>query len=511
MLNRLYSWYGKKTVWAVAAVVLILVVSGIVVAQNANQNGDATEEQLPVVKVATVQEIASKDSITLIGTVRAVDEAQLQSEVGGRVTSVTVALGDYVQAGQILGQQENAAQRAAVLQAQGAYEAALASAQQGSVSIDEAQNAVTSAKNSLIAADKSAYTTASGVLLNTIDDFFANPESTLPGLRISGKAYTQTLNAERYALNQTMQSWKMQTNTATVNSNVQQHAQIAQENIKRVLTIVDILIELVNAEDTTTTLNGVAIESYNAILLADRTSLNSALTSLQSGITTLNASQEALNKAQIGGGSQESSVANAQVKQALGSLRAAQANLEKTIFRTPIAGTINALSVHVGDYIGAFTNVAKVANNNALEISTFVGETDLNRITVGQTVVIEGNYEGVVTNVAPGIDTATQKSEVKIATETSELTNGDTVSIVLTAENLENQIDTLLLPITAIKFNAENGSVYTVEEQVLVAHEVTLGKLKGSFIEVHDGVDPSFEIVLDARGLSAGAKVSVTK
>ena len=142
ILEQLYNWYGKKTVWIVISIVVALCVLGIVFAFS--QKDVAVEEnvQLPLVKTTLVSQIAAGDTISLIGTVRALNEAQIESEVSGRVTQVPVTLGQTVKAGQIIAQQENASQRAAVLQAEGVYEAALASAQQSSLGVDSAQTSL---------------------------------------------------------------------------------------------------------------------------------------------------------------------------------------------------------------------------------------------------------------------------------------------------------------------------------------------------------------------------------
>lgn len=510
ILTKLYSWYGKRTVLITATVIVVLAIAGVIFTFLQKSMPENTEPILPIVKVATISNIISNDSISLVGTVRAVSEADIESEVSGRITSVSVSLGETVQAGKIIAQQENASQRAAVLQAEGVYEAALAAAQQSGVSVEEARNMLTTAQNNFISSYTSAYTTANSVLLTTIDDFFANPESNIPGLRIAGRGYTQTLNKQRTSFVSLMNEWKQRTATLSSTSNLSEASVYAEGNIKQLITMIDIFIILVNDQDSETTVSGVAVESYNSTLLTDRATLNTALSALQTNKTALVAAQENLSKAQIGGGAQLSSAANAQVKQALGALRAAQANLNKTIFRSPISGTVNSLNVSAGDYIGAFTKIAKIANNNGLEISTFVGESDLTRVTVGDEVLIENKFVGVVTHIAPGVDSVTQKSEVKIATETSKLTNGETVSVILQGVSSEKET-MLLIPITAVKFSAEDGAVFSVTNNALVAHEVLIGNVRGSYVEILSGLDSAMEIVLDVRGLSEGTQVETTQ
>jgi len=56
--------------------------------------------------------------VSLVGTVRAVSEAQIQAERGGRVTSVRVKAGDFISAGTIIATLENASEYASLLQAE---------------------------------------------------------------------------------------------------------------------------------------------------------------------------------------------------------------------------------------------------------------------------------------------------------------------------------------------------------------------------------------------------------
>ena len=213
-------------------------------------------------------------------------------------------------------------------------------------------------------------------------------------------------------------------------------------------------------------------------------------------------------RAEIAGTGLEVSASEAQVKQALGQLRTAEANLEKTIFRSPISGTLNQLAVEVGDFVNMFETIARVANNDALEVTAFVNESERNRIAVGDGVVIAGKYDGVITNIAPTVDPVTRKVEVQIGTETTELTNGDSVSITLNGST--SAIDEIVIPITALKVETDRIVVFTVSnENTLIANEVSEGPIVGSSIVIRNGLTPDMEIVLDARGRNEGDKVSL--
>ncbi len=506
MLSKFYSWYGRKAVWSVMGVIAVLLVAGLIF-KLSNGVEEPQSEVFPVVEVATVAELGGASSLTLLGTVKSVSEANIETEAAGRVTSVPVSLGATISAGSVIATLENASERAAVLQAEGAYEATLASASVGDISVDQAQTAVQSAKDTAKNSLQGAYTTVNNTFFTVIDDLYNNPTSPLPTPLITDDNRS-FLASERAAFRTILPEW--QNNVTTLNdSGISAEINNSIANSQRTLVLVDSFLGTLRKKETET-LNGVAVETIIDGLIGARTSLTNSIAALEAAQSSLRSAEDSLEQARLGGTNENNSVANAQIKQALGALRAAQANLAKTIVTSPIAGTVNSLNVSVGDFVGAMAPVAKVANNNALEVTVFVGDSDREAITVGSPVTIDGKYPGVVTHIGAGIDAVTQKTEVKVATETTELTNGATVSVALqTTATDEAETTTIMLPITAVKFSAENGSVLTVVDEHIVEHAVEVGQVRGSQVEIINGVTPNMAIIVDTRGLTSGAKVEV--
>lgn len=461
-----------------------------------------TEEQAslpPTVFVGTLADVQNGDSASFVGTVRAISEAEIQSEVSGRITSVNVQAGDFVSAGTVLATIENTAQQAALLQAEGAYEAALAAAAQSEVSLEDAQNAA-------ISAYRTAYTSAYGVVLTSVDQFFSDPNSRLvPGLRISTDGNSTYLNNTRRDLTGIFEKWRQDANGLDASDNLVAYLNEAEQYTRTIIQMVDVFIAAVSSADPDDTLDGVSFSSFASDLTAARATLNGILTSLANA-------EENLNRARIGGTQNtDVSLANAQVKQALGALRSAQANYEKTIFRSPISGTVNSLQVNVGDFISAFTQIAEVANNDALQVSIFAGESDLAQFSLGKSVTINNTVLGTVTSIAPAVDAVTQKTEIKIAAESAELTNGSTVTIRIDTTKEPQNNGPMKVPLTAVRFTAEDGFIFTVENGELVEHPVIVGDILGSLVVLESGIEADTVFVLDARGLTAGQNVEAVR
>ena len=207
--------------------------------------------------------------------------------------------------------------------------------------------------------------------------------------------------------------------------------------------------------------------------------------------------------------------AEANVTQARGALQSAYAALENTLLRTPIAGTVSTFNVARGDFVNALEIVAVVANVRALEIEAFVSDAARARIAVGQSVVIDGQYEGVVTSAAPGLDPTTKKARVTVGVgDNTALVNGAYVSMTFMADPVAmdavSDQSEFVIPITAVKVLPRGLAVFTVTtEGMLEAQSITEGPIVGSKMIVREGLTADMAIVTDVRGLKEGDAVRI--
>lgn len=464
---------------------------------------------LPQVTLTSLQAETAGSNISLIGSVRAEAEAALTAEVSGQVTSVPVTLGAVVRPGQVIATLENRSERAAVTQAEGVYDAAVAAASQNNLGLDTTERALTQSKQQAISAIKAAYTTVNSTIRTNVDQFFSNPTtSSVPGLRIDGN--TQFLNSTRVQFQTILPAWENSSNALTVSDNLIPSLQAAYQHTELALAMVD---EFILAFSDRSNQNDARfdIPSIQATFTNLRSNLLRTLSDLESAeIRIADATTQVAQTEQTTIGGTNSS-ADAQIKQALGSLQAAQANLAKTIIRSPITGTITALNVRTGDFINSGATLATVANTNALEIITFAGQSERAAFAVGDTVRIDEVAEGRVTAISPAINQATGKTEIRIYTNSDELTNGDTVRVQTTSTaSTPVTTATRFIPITAVKFTANSSSVLRVDEMnTLYEQPVTLGAIRADQVEIVAGLAPEDSFVKDARGITAGDKVGI--
>ena len=511
MINVQYFKKFKNNIYAQAiAAVLVTLAVALFIRYGGTKDSVAEDPVLPAVKVSSAAALANPDTVSLIGTVRAFTEAQITAEQSGRVTSVTAELGGRVAAGQVIATLENASERAAVLQAQGVYEAALAASAQSGVGVSESKTALENAENNAVSTFRQSYNSANNIVFGSIDTFFSNPQGTIPGLKIDGNA--SYLNGERVAFQSILKEWQSRSSQINTNSNLRTELQYARTQTERTIAFVDSFITIFNSGRNIGGYTEAELQSFSASFTQLRSQLINNRSAIDSALTTLSSGEDAIRRAEIASSGGTVSASDAQIKQALGSLRAAQANLAKTILRSPISGTVNSLDIKLGDFVNSFDTVSVIANNNALEIVTYVGDLEKDQISEGETVLIEGEYEGIITQIAPAVDQQTKKTEVRIATDNTNIANGDTVRITKQATSTSVAKDSALyIPITAIKFETTDGSVFVVENDMLVSKPVKIGIVRGSRVEILEGLSDTDEFVLDARGLSAGTKVQVNR
>ena len=107
-------------------------------------------------------------------------------------------------------------------------------------------------------------------------------------------------------------------------------------------------------------------------------------------------------------------------------VKEAGANLAKTTIYAPVDGVISKLSVELGDRIlgtsqMAGTEIMRISNMSAMEVSVDVNESDINRVSIGDQADIEidafqnQKFKGEVTEIA--------SSSSVVGTSTDQVTN----------------------------------------------------------------------------------------
>ncbi len=505
----LWTRYRGLTPWKQWAIAIAAVVALFFLLSLGGGEPAATQNQLRTVELKSIGSLSGTgDGRTIIGTVRSVTEADLMAQTGGTVRAVNTRVGAYVAAGTVIASLDNASEAAQVTQAEGAYEAALAARAITSIQAGSAETSLEEAEASARNTYRSAFTTVD-VEMDTVDMFFSGPYFA-PSLN-TGTA-GGNLNERMAEVNERMRSWRYDLDSADT-ANPEALLNQAYADVQFISVFLTDLARSVNSD------NSSATADQRAALASTRATINGLVSSLSAARDSFNAKKSAAAVAATQSHSSASGTASADasVKSALGSLQAAKANFERTVVRAPISGTVNFLPIRVGDYVTAFTHVATVAQNGALEIVAYVSEDDRALISAGDTVQVEGNLEGIVTSIAPALDPVTKQIEVRVAVEAAAdgadaLVNGQSVRITLSgaAPEVTEVSGPIYLPLTSVKLRGDERLIFTIgEDGRLKANPVEIGEVMGDRILVETALDPALRVVVDARGLAEGQQVNV--
>lgn len=520
--RSLWQTIKQKKFTLLLAIVLLAVLALLYMSLQKNENVQK-ESALKEVRLATAATIAAEaDYLPLSGLVRSVNEVNIKTEASGVIKAVYKKLGDYVSAGGVIAVIDNEAQKNEVNRA-------YASLQSAESQFVIGQSGLTEAKQLLINSLKSAYTTADDAVYNQLDKFYENPNSENPKFRYSypvgGTSYSfdYSTNFEtlfdlykrRLEMGKMLIDWKGRLLVANLQSadyeTLRLEVEKARANLQYVGETLNQASQLINSISVEDASHRQVIDGYKATLSGARSAINGSISSLLAGLEGYNAKRAAYESSDDLLTSGEAAVA-----QARAAYEAAKINLEKTYVRSPIAGTINSLSISLGDYVSPTQQAAFVSNNGSLEIVAYVTENERSAIEIGAPVVVDGLYTGKVVSLAPALDPITKKIEVKIvlsgAEKKTDIVNGQSVSLEIARaqnKNVLTESEYLPIPLSAVKILPDKMVVFAVStSSELVALPIEEGPIDGDKILIK-GLSADQAFVTDARGLREGEKVKI--
>jgi RND family efflux transporter MFP subunit len=510
---------SRRMKYLFAFIFIIAIAVGIKFAGDNNLPTVETNEKNRTVTLSTVATLSEgTTALPILGTVTSSSEATIRAESSGKIVRVEKRLGDFVSAGDTIAYFENSAERAAVLQAEGAYTAAKIGGQISSINKGGAGNSLSEAKAQALNTISAAYSAMDNAVRTKTDAVWRDPQQTDPTFlaTVPDSEMINKLTGNRISIENLLRARQTKNAKLTNSSDLVAELSLVESEEKILRDYLDTLSSLLSRAIPGASANQGAIDGYRSNVALARSEINGSLSSVTGARNALNAALSQSQVAEQNSGSAESnagSIADSQIQSALGLLRGAQSRLEKTIIRSPISGTLNSLSINTGDFVSPFSPVAVVSNNGALEVLAYVTEDDARELTVGSRVGIGETAAGVITRIAPAIDPLTKKIEVKIGITAGEKTliNGQSVNVKATRQaRTVNGNGMIKIPLSALKLTPSGPIVFTVSaSSTLVGHSVKEGALLGDRIVINRGLTPEMKIVIDARGLQEGMSVAV--
>lgn len=511
-IKRAINWLKntRLRVKVIAGAVLVFVLIGIGFNLGGSTEDERAENSIPTVELKSAREIAtSLDPLPLVGNVRSTTEATVLTEAAGRITGVYASLGQFVGRGALIAEIENSSERASVLQAEANLARVVGSSEDQQ--LESAAAGLRSAQESSLATILSAYATVQDAIRQKADQTFTNPTNVAAEyvLNTTDSALEGRIESERANIQRILNRQQQSGAVLTTSSNLDAELTLALEEMKSVRAYLDLLVDSISKAVPDSENSASDITTFQTNVTAGRSSIIGTISSIATSKENLAAKRAALevaeNSLESSGGAKRQDVLAAEA-----SLAAARAALEKKRVRAPFAGTINSLPLEVGEFVSTFEPAVTIANNGILEVRTYITERDKEFVSVGQEVTSVSGITGTITSVAPALDPITKRIEVRIALdeESGEITNGQSLRLLVERKDTNVEVTTPFVPLTAISFEGNDPYVFGVStENTLIALPVELGTIIGERIEVI-GIDVDLPIVVDARGFIAGQKVN---
>lgn len=504
----------SRWLWIIAAVAVIgvgfLAFTLVEPTRLLRADADGVGAQDSQVAVAALGDLTAE--ATASGYVQASRETRLSLGVSGVVDKVTVAVGDEVQAGDVLVQLDTAALERSLANAElslaiqeanlqdlldGTSAAELASAQ---ASVASAQANLEKVQAGATAADVQAARASLAAAQAAYDKLLAGPDSETiaqaqaslnnaeAALRQAQSAYDRV--ADRPDVGMTQQALELEQAT-----NNYQSARASYNQAMQPASNDQIQQARANVDQARANLQKLLASPTPAELTAAESQVAQA--------------QAQLETAMQGASAAKVDTAQAQVEQARLNVQEAQATLAKGSLTAPFDGTITAVHISEGELASGLA--VEIADTTRLQVALNVDEVDVGELALGQPAVVtletwpDHEIQGEIASIAPRSNessSALVSYEVLVNLGQTELP----VRIGMSAEAdliTAARTGVLLAPTAAITPDREAGKYYvnrvrTGADGVRTTErvEVTIGLKDGNWTEITSGLRAGDEVVI---------------
>lgn len=211
------------------------------------------------------------------------------------------------------------------------------------------------------------------------------------------------------------------------------------------------------------------------------------------------------------------SLAEAEIEKAKVSLSLSKQKLSKTKIVSPLSGVARDKKVTAGDYVRNGSPLLKVIQIDPIKLNFTVPEKDIGRLKTGQEVQFkvdpfpDKEFKGKLSIIYSTLDekSRTLQIEANVPNPTGLLIPGLFTQALLYTSAPKT---TLVIPITAILYEAEHTTVFIVEKGKAVEKSIRLGVTYGDVMEVLEGLQKGDMVVVAGhQNLANGVRVNVAR
>lgn len=455
--------------------------------------------------------------VVVTGTTKPVQSLELAFQNGGIVRSVTAKVGDAVRLGQILARVDSSELLAKLSEAEAnikAQEAKLAELKAGTrgeelqiylAKKDRAEETLNSAKQNLINELVSAYAKADDAVRSRVDQFFANPQTTAPQLTLLVAPQLKIdLELQRRVAEIDLEEFLKLAKSAGGALDIKALATSAKIYLNSFAGLLNNAALAVNSTAPTPTLMQTTLNAWRADIANARTSINASISSLSAALQNLKTAENDLNIAerelalkQAGATFEQIQAQEAAVLQARAQAQNIQAQIGKTVLRSPINGVVSKQDAKLGQIAAANQPLITVITPNQLKIEANIPEVDIGAIKLGDAVTVnfdaftDTDFKGTVAFIDPAetIIDGVVNFKVKITLNDADprFKSGLTASLAI---QTISKADALALPQFAILENDEGIFVRKARQDgTIIDTPVELGiRSRDGYVEILSGL-----------------------
>jgi RND family efflux transporter MFP subunit len=494
MRNKFKSfldWVRNHKIWSIIIAIIIILIAWYFI-KNSSENTVYTE--------ISVTRGSLSEIVSVTGNVKPLSDVNLAFERGGRVANINVAVGGGVYSGQNLVSVSNADLLANLDQAKANLKKVQASFGD---SAEQKDLTLSQTKISLSNTIKDSYTKADDALRNKIYSLFNDPAKYNAKLAFAANTFLQEdIEEGKDDVGEALDSWYRILTKTDISLDLETNYNVAKTNLTSLKSLLDKCAEAVNGLSTDDSgITQTQIDTWKLNISTARTNINAAVDTLVNSFDSYNNANLAVKI------SKNSTLAEeANIEQAEAGVASAEAELAKTIIRSPINGIVTNVDVKLGEIVPANKNIISVISYGDYEVESFVPEADIAKVKVGNkastTLDAYGNgidFETTVIKIDPAatvIDgVPTYKVTLKFTDQDERIKSGMTANLDI----LTNQRNDILIIPSRIVITKDDGkyvSVLNPDDKSEVLEKKIITGLRGS--------DGNVEIV---SGLNEGDKV----
>lgn len=474
--------------------------------------------------VAEKSDLIQEVSVT--GSIKPADEVDLGFEIGGKVSNVSVDVGDKVFAGQTLISLYSDDLQAKLLRSEANLaeeEAKLAKLTAGTrieeiniqkLKVENANTALLDAKKDVVNKLRDAYSKSDDAVRGKVDQLFSNPRSANPILDIviSNNQLQTNLESGRLEIEKMLVSWNSTLSTVSVDSNLLSIISTTETSLYNIRNFLDNMALAVNSLTASSDLSQAVIDGYKSDIWTARTNINTAITNvtasqekLRSAMSSLALSEKELILKEASATNEDIAAQQARILSAKASVKDSLAEIAKTVIRSPISGVVTRVDTKVGEIISPNASLVSIISDGDFEIDADIAESDIANISIGDSANVTLDaygdnivFKAIVTEIYPAETVIegvpTYKTTFSLLPDGKSVKSGMTANInILT----DKRTDVIAVPARAVKVIDGEKIVKILDRgDVITERKVETG-LRGSDgrIEILSGVQEGEKVV----------------